>query len=69
MTGRLKRDNAFFADTLARSKTRDGYLAWLKEWVLDMPDHAAYRAKLGARLDELRIKGEALSAPANYAAE
>lgn len=69
MTGRWKRDNPFFADYLARSKTRDGYLAWLKEWVLDVPDHAAYRAKLGATLGDLRIKGEALSAPANYAAE
>jgi glutaconate CoA-transferase subunit A len=69
MTGRWKRDNDFFAEYLAHSKTRDGYLAWLKEWVLDLPDHAAYRAKLGARLESLRIKGEALAAPANYAAE
>ena len=69
MTGRWKRDNAFFADYLARSKTREGYLAWLKEWVLDPPDHAAYRAKLGGRLDALRIQGEALAAPVNYAAE
>lgn len=69
MTGRWKRDNAFFADYLARSKSRDGYLAWLKEWVLDIPDHAAYRAKLGATLDALRIKGEALAAPVNYAVE
>ena len=52
-----------------RSKTRDGYLAWLKEWVLDIADHAAYRAKLGATLDALRIKGEALAADVNYAAE
>jgi hypothetical protein len=36
---------------------------------LDVPDHAAYRAKLGAKLNDLRITGEALSAPANYAAE
>ncbi len=69
MTGRWKRDNAFFSDYLARSKTREGFLAWLDEWVLSLPDHAAYRAKLGARLDALRIKGEALAAPANYAGE
>lgn len=66
---RRKRDNPFIADTLARLKSREDYLAWLKEWVLDLPDHAAYRAKLGAKLDELRITGKALSAPANYAAE
>ncbi len=69
MTGCWKRDNGFFADYLARSKTREGFLEWLGEWVLSLPDHAAYRAKLGTRLDELRIKGEALSAPTNYAAE
>jgi glutaconate CoA-transferase subunit A len=69
MTGRWKRDNAFFADYLARSKTREGYLAWLTEWVLEVPDHAAYCAKLGSALDALRIKGEALALPANYAAE
>jgi glutaconate CoA-transferase subunit A len=69
MTGRWKRDNAFFADYLARSKTREGFMAWLKEWILDLPDHAAYRAKLGAKLEELRIKGEALAADVNYAAE
>jgi glutaconate CoA-transferase subunit A len=69
MTGRWKRDNAFFADYLARSKTREGYLAWLKEWVLDVPDHVAYREKLGVRLNELRITGAALAAPVNYAAE
>ena len=69
MTGRWKRDTAFFADYLARSKTREGYLAWLKEWVLDISDHATYRAKLGATLEALRIKGVALAADVNYAAE
>lgn len=68
MTGRWRRDNAFFADYHARSRRRDGFLAWLDEWVLGPADHAAYRAKLGARLDDLRIKGQALSEPANFAA-
>lgn len=69
MTGRWKRDNGFFADYLTRSKSREGFLQWLDEWVLSPTDHAAYRAKLGARLDDLRVKGEALAAPTNYAAE
>jgi hypothetical protein len=34
-----------------------------------VPDHTAYREKLGPRLDELRITGEAIAAPVNYAAE
>lgn len=68
MAGIWRRDNAFFADYHARSRDRDGFLAWLKAWVLDLPDHAAYRAKLGASLERLRIKGEALAATVNFAA-
>ncbi len=69
MTGRWRRDHGFFTDYHRRSRDRDGFLAWLDEWVLDVADHAAYRAKLGERLDDLRIKGRALSEPANFAAE
>jgi glutaconate CoA-transferase subunit A len=67
MTGYWKRDNAFFNDYHARSRDIAGYKAWLDEWVLSCPDHAAYLKKLGPRLDGLRIKGKALAAPANYA--
>lgn len=68
MTGIWKRDTAFFTEYHGRSRDRDGFLAWLDEWVLGLPDHAAYRAKLGVRLDELRIRGRAMAAPANFAA-
>ncbi len=68
MTGRWRRDNEFFEDYHRVSRTRDGFLAWLDEWVLGVADHAAYRAKLGARLDDLRIVGSAPAAPADYAA-
>ena len=69
MTGRWRRDTDFFDTYHRRSRERAGFLEWLDEWVLGVADHAAYRIKLGRRLDELKIKGEALSAPANYAAE
>lgn len=69
MTGHWKRDNAFFTDYHQRSRDREGYLAWLDEWVLGLADHAAYRAKLGERLEALRIKGRAEAAPANFASE
>jgi glutaconate CoA-transferase subunit A len=68
MTGRWQRDNAFFHDYHRRSRSREGYLAWLDEWVLGLPDHAAYRAKLGSRLAGLEITTQAPSEPANYAA-
>ncbi len=69
MTGLWRRDNEFFNDYHARTREREGFLAWLKEWVLDVPDHAAYRAKLGARLERLRVKETRLAAPVNFAAE
>lgn len=69
MTGFWQRDNGFFNDYHSRSRERDGFLAWLSEWVLEVPDHAVYRAKLGQRLDALRITGSAYSAPANFAAQ
>jgi glutaconate CoA-transferase subunit A len=67
MAGLWRRDHDFFGDYHRRSRDPAGFQTWLREWVLDLPDHRAYRAKLGARLDDLRIKGEALAAPANFA--
>jgi len=69
LTGRWKRDNSFFNDYHARTRDPDGFGDWLQEWVLDCADHAAYRAKLRTKVDDLRITGEALAAPANYAAD
>ncbi len=69
MTGRWRRDNAFFAEYHQRTRTEEGFRAWLEEWVLGVDNHAAYREKLGRRLEDLRITGSAPSAAANYAAE
>lgn len=68
MTGRWRRDTEFFNDYHRRSRSREGFLEWLEEWVLAVPDHAAYREKLGGRLEDLRIDGAALAAETNYAA-
>jgi glutaconate CoA-transferase subunit A len=68
MTGRWRRDTEFFSDYHRRSRTRDGFLQWLDEWVLAIADHEAYRSKLGNRLNELRIVDEAPSVPASYGA-
>jgi len=69
LTGRWRRDTDFFGAYHRESRDRDGFLAWLKRWVHEVGDHAGYRARLGQRLEALRIRGEALAAPANYAAE
>ena len=68
MTGRWQRDHDFFHDYHRRSRERDQFLNWLDEWVHGVGEHAGYREKLGPRLERLRITGEALSAPANFAA-
>jgi glutaconate CoA-transferase subunit A len=69
LIGRWQRDNEFFHEYHKESRDPDDFQKWCDEWVRDLPDHAAYRDKLGPRLEALRIRGEALSAPANYAAE
>jgi glutaconate CoA-transferase subunit A len=65
--GYFKRDHAFFRDYATESRTADAFMAWLKRWVLDLPDRVAYRQRLD--LEALRVKGRALSTPANFADE
>jgi len=69
MTGRWQRDTAFFGEYHKASRTREGFLAWLDDWVMNLPDHDAYLSKLGTRLNDLKITDSALAAPTNYAAE
>lgn len=69
LIGRWKRDNAFFLDYHKETRDPEGFNRWCDEWVRDLPDHEAYRVKLGGQLEELRILGDAPSAPANYAVE
>jgi glutaconate CoA-transferase subunit A len=51
---RYARDHDFFHEYHRATRTREGFDAWLREWVLDVPDHDAYLAKLGDRWDALR---------------
>ncbi len=69
MTGVWRRDTAFFNAYHDRSRTPEGFQEWLEEWVLGVNGHAGYRARLDERIDSLRIRGKALAAPTNYAAE
>ncbi len=65
LQGYWARDHAAHREYGRRSRTREGYEEWLQEWVLGVPDRAAYLAKLGPAAP--RIRGAALSAPVNYA--
>jgi glutaconate CoA-transferase subunit A len=46
--GAYDRDNAFYREWDAISRDAAATDAWLKEWVYDLPDRAAYVAKFGA---------------------
>jgi glutaconate CoA-transferase subunit A len=64
--GYYDRDNAFYLDWADSSTDQIKTEAWLKEWVYDMPDRAAYLNKLGVeRLDSL-APGELYAEPVNY---
>jgi glutaconate CoA-transferase subunit A len=42
----------------ARTATADGFDEYIREWILDVGDHAGYRAKLGrSALDRLAVRG------------
>jgi glutaconate CoA-transferase subunit A len=53
--GYFGRDHGFYREYAQASRTREGFEAWLKRWVLDVPDRSTYlsRIDLGAlRIDE-----------------
>ncbi|MGH9337768.1 MAG: CoA transferase subunit A, partial [Vicinamibacteria bacterium] len=53
--GCYRRDHDFFHTYHQRSRTRQGFLEWLDEWVLSLEDHEAYSRRLGSeRIDSLR---------------
>ncbi len=65
--GHFKRDHAFYRDYAEQSRTPEGFAAWLKSWVLDVPDRAAYLTRVDA--EKLRIHHHQFSAPADYGDE
>jgi glutaconate CoA-transferase subunit A len=65
--GYFKRDHSCFRDYAAQSRTAEGFAEWLERWVLDLPDRATYMKQID--IEALRVKGSAMSAPANFADE
>lgn len=60
------RDNAFYLAWDEISKTDEGVQAYLREWVYNLPDRAAYWEKLGAEVHQRLHAAERLSEPVNY---
>lgn len=65
--GYYKRDDAFFQQYHAETKTADGFTEWVQRWVLGVTDRTAYAEQLGRdRLADLGVKQHAYAAPTDY---
>lgn len=65
--GYTRRDDAVYFDYHRRSRDREGFLAWFREWVLGIDGHEAYLQKLGAdRIAALKPSHERMAAPVSY---
>ncbi len=65
--GYLNRDDAFYEEYHAETRSREGFLRWLDRMVLSTEGHSGYLARVGeARLRELRPRTPHLAAPVNY---
>jgi glutaconate CoA-transferase subunit A len=65
--GHFKRDHAFYRDYANQSRSVDGFATWLQEWVIKVPDRAAYMTKLDAA--SLRITRHRMSVAVDYGDE
>src|SRR3954462_14115472 len=65
--GYNKRDDAFFQQYHAETKTQADFDAWAKKWVFDVKDREAYAALLGKeRVASLAVKKHAYAAQTDY---
>jgi len=65
--GYYKRDDAFFQQYHAETRTLEDFNAWLKRWVSGVADRAGYVQQLGqSRVAELGVKSHAYAAPTDY---
>ncbi|HEU4674292.1 MAG TPA: CoA-transferase [Candidatus Limnocylindrales bacterium] len=65
--GAYDRDNRFYLDWDPISRSAEATEGWLRDWVHDLPDRAAYVEKLGSeRLASLRPSGRAPSGSVDY---
>jgi glutaconate CoA-transferase subunit A len=62
--GHFKRDHVFYRDYAERSRSAEGFDAWLEEWVLGLPDRASYMKRID--VDAIRIKQHRPSIPADF---
>jgi glutaconate CoA-transferase subunit A len=67
VSGHYNRDHPYYHEYHVRTRTEEDFQQWLNEWVLTVPDRAAYVAKLGEeRLRSLDVKEHRYAAPVDY---
>jgi glutaconate CoA-transferase subunit A len=65
--GYARRDDDFYFEYHAQSRSREGFLGWLDTWVLGIEDHAIYLKRLGnERVEHLRPREDLLSPSVNF---
>ncbi|HLH23717.1 MAG TPA: CoA-transferase [Chloroflexota bacterium] len=65
--GYYGRDNAYFDEYHAATRTPEGFASWLATWVEGVPDRAGYLARLGeARRQALLPREHRYAAPVDY---
>jgi glutaconate CoA-transferase subunit A len=65
--GYYNRDHDFYHEYHLETRTAEGFAAWAKKWVLDLPDRAAYLRALGSeRLAALGVRQHRWAAPVDY---
>src|SRR5713226_3291189 len=65
--GYYGRDHASFSEYHRVSRSLEGFRVWLQEWVLTVPNRAAYLEKFGARFASLRPTEPKFAAAVDYA--
>ncbi|MBI5442400.1 MAG: CoA transferase subunit A [Deltaproteobacteria bacterium] len=66
--GYSNRDHAFYREYHRASRTREGFLSWLEQYVTRLAGHGAYVEKLRSeeRVQRLSVANHAYSVPADY---
>ena len=65
--GYCNRDHQFYHEYHMRTRTLEGFQSWLDEWVMQVPNRAAYLEKLGKeRIRGLEVKEHRYAAPVDY---
>ena len=65
--GYYKRDDAFFQQYHAETKTHADFETWERSWVSGVADRAEYAKQLGAaRVENLGVKQHAYAAKTDY---